>query len=85
MAQLFSLGHIRAMTKTEQLIDLKFGEIRQRYTGKMPFGVLHDLGALHDDLSSDDRQIFWQALDARRADEFWSWYVSEFSRSHQRI
>ena len=73
------------MENIQQMIDLKFGEMRQRYTGKMTFAVLDDLCALHDDLSNEDRRYFWQALDARRDEEFWSWFVDEFSRCRRRM
>ena len=64
--------------------EMRFGEIRQRYTGKMPFGVLDELGELHDGLPTSDRHLFWSALDSRRHDQFWGWYVGEFVRHRPR-
>ena len=72
------------MQITPDFIEMRFGEIRQRYTGKMPFGVLDDLNELYDGLSASDRHLFWSALDSRRDDAFWAWYVGEFVRNHPR-
>ena len=72
------------MQITPDFIEMRFGEIRQRYTGKMPFGVLDDLKGLHDSLAAADRHLFWSALDSRRDDPFWAWYVGEFVRHHPR-
>lgn len=68
----------------EQFLEQRFGEIRQRHSGKSPFGVLDDLGALHDELSPPDRQTFWRELAARRHDEFWGWFAGEFVRHRPR-
>ena len=64
----------------EDYIDGRLSQIRCQHTGKAPFGPLHDLQRLYDDLPETDRPAFWAALEARRSDSFWSWFIETFIR-----
>jgi len=68
------------MTKSD--IEARLAAIRAQHTGKAPFGPLDDLEELYTQLSTEERLGLFGLLQERRNNGFWSFFVTEFEKSH---